>query len=53
MPWRDFAELTKPDVRAIAAYLKSLQPIKNKVAGPFGPADKVPVLVMKIVPPQP
>ncbi len=51
MPWRAFATLTKSDVEAIAAYLKSLPPVKNKVPGPFGPKDKPTSFVMKIVPP--
>jgi len=33
-------------------YLKSLKPVKNKVVGPFGPNEKVPVMIMKVVPPQ-
>jgi mono/diheme cytochrome c family protein/catechol 2,3-dioxygenase-like lactoylglutathione lyase family enzyme len=52
MPWEAFSKLTKEDANAIAAYLKSLKPVKNKVPGPFGPNEKVPVLVMKIVPPE-
>ena len=35
MPWRDLASLTARTRLAIAAYLKSLPPIKNKVAGTF------------------
>jgi len=52
MPWPALANLTKSDAAAIAAYLKSLKPVKNKVPGPFGPNEKVPVMVMKVVPPQ-
>ena len=52
MPWRAFAGLTKEDARAIAVYLKSLPPVKNKVAGPFGPSEKPTTFVMKIVPPE-
>src|SRR5439155_13622511 len=33
MPWRAFANLTKSDVHAIAAYLKSLTPIFHQVPG--------------------
>ena len=51
MPWRAFASLTKADVTAIAAYLQSLPPVKNKVPGPFGPNQKPTTFVMKIVPP--
>ena len=51
MPWHAFANLTAQDVRAIAVYLKSLQPVKNKVPGPFGPDEQATSFVMKIVPP--
>ena len=50
MPWRAFANLTKDDVTAIAVFLKSLPPIKNKVVGPFGANDKPTEFVMKVVP---
>jgi mono/diheme cytochrome c family protein len=52
MPWRALANLTKEDAEAIAAYLKSLPPVKNKVAGPFGPAEKPTTFVMKLHPPE-
>ncbi|MBI2742247.1 MAG: c-type cytochrome [Rhodospirillales bacterium] len=52
MPWRAFATLTKPDVSAIIAYLKSLPPVRNKVPGPFGPLDPPTSYVMKVVPPE-
>jgi cytochrome c553 len=52
MPWQAFANLTDADARAIAAFLKSLPPVKNKVPGPFGPNEKPTSFVMKIVPPQ-
>lgn len=52
MPWHAFANLTRQDVRAIAAFLKSLPPVKNKVPGPFGPNETPTSFVMKIVPPQ-
>lgn len=52
MPWRSLAALTDEDAYSIAAYLKSLPAVKNKVPGPFGPKDKPTGFVMKIVPPQ-
>jgi mono/diheme cytochrome c family protein len=52
MPWREFAKLTKEDAHAIAAYLKSLPPVKNKVPGPFGPGEKPTSFVMRVVPPE-
>lgn len=51
MPWRAFAILTKADVNAIIAYLRSLPPVRNKVPGPFGPLEPPTSYVMKIVPP--
>ena len=51
MPWKAFANLTKADANAIAAYLKSLAPISHKVPGPFGPSETPTSFVMKIVPP--
>jgi mono/diheme cytochrome c family protein len=51
MPWRAYAHLTKPDVDAIVDFLKSLPPIHNKVAGPFGPGEKPTVLRMVVLPP--
>jgi mono/diheme cytochrome c family protein len=51
MPWHSFAVLTKQDAFALAAYLKSLPPVKNKVPGPFGPNETPTSFVMKVVPP--
>ena len=52
MPWRALANLTKEDALAIAAYLKSLPPVRNKVPGPFGPTEKPTSFVMKVVAPE-
>jgi mono/diheme cytochrome c family protein len=51
MPWHAFAGLTKDDVSAIVAFLRSIPPVSNKVPGPFGPAETPTGFVMKIVPP--
>lgn len=51
MPWKALAQLTKDDVMAIVAYLKSVPPVSNKVPGPFGPTEKPTGFVMRIVPP--
>ncbi|MBV8765026.1 MAG: cytochrome c [Hyphomicrobiales bacterium] len=51
MPWQDLANLTREDAMAIAAYLKTLPPIKNKVPGPFAAGTRPTVPVMKIVVP--
>jgi mono/diheme cytochrome c family protein len=52
MPWHALAHLTKPDLAALIAYLRSLPPVSNKVPGPFGPGEKPPVPVMKVVLPE-
>lgn len=52
MPWHAFASLTREDVRAIAAFLKSLPPVKNKVPGPFGASETPSSFVMKIMAPE-
>jgi mono/diheme cytochrome c family protein len=50
MPWRAYANLTKADANAIAAYLQSLPPVRHEVPGPFGPSQKVSVFVMDVLP---
>ena len=52
MPWRSFAKMTKSDVDALVAFLRSLPPVQNKVPGPFGPNEKPPIFVMTLVPPE-
>ena len=37
MPWPNMAQMTDEDAYAIAAYLKSLAPVKHAVPGPVGP----------------
>jgi mono/diheme cytochrome c family protein len=51
MPWRAFASLTPADAEAIAAFLKSLPAVSNKVPGPFGPSETPASFVMKVVAP--
>jgi len=52
MPVESFKHLTKADALAIAAYLKSLPPIKHKVPGPLGPNEKPPegYFVYQVIP---
>lgn len=50
MPWMDFAALTKEDALAIAAFLKSLPPVKHAIPGPWGPSEKATTFVYRIVP---
>lgn len=52
MPWRALTHLTKPDLAALIAYLRSLPPVSHKVPGPFGPKEQPPVFVMTLVPPE-
>jgi mono/diheme cytochrome c family protein len=51
MPWHAFANLTKRDANAIAAYLQSLKPVSNKVPDPVGPGQKVSSFLFRILPP--
>ena len=51
MPVQSFKHLTHADALAIAAYLKSLTPLKNKVPGPFGPNKKPTSFVYQVLPP--
>ena len=51
MPYHAFAALTKQDVEAIVAFLRSVPAVQNKVPGPFGPTETPTSFVMKVVPP--
>lgn len=51
MPWENLKTVTDADAQAIVAYLRSLQPVTNKVPGPFGPDQTPTSFVMKVVPP--
>lgn len=42
MPWRSYAALTDADAAALAAYLKSLPPVRHQVPPPAGPSEKAP-----------
>jgi mono/diheme cytochrome c family protein len=53
MPWRSFANLTPTDALSIAAYLKSLPPVRHKAPGPFGGAQTPGFPYMTVVPPTP
>jgi mono/diheme cytochrome c family protein len=50
MPVESFKHLTHDDALAIAAYLKTLPSIKNKVPGPFGPNEKPTSFVYQVLP---
>ncbi len=51
MPWHAFAHLTENDAMAIRAFLQSLEPVSNKVPGPFRPGEKVSSFMFRILPP--
>jgi mono/diheme cytochrome c family protein len=51
MPWMGYASLTDDDANAIAAYLKTLDPVAHAVPGPFGPGEPTGAFVMKVVAP--
>ena len=50
MPYPAFSHLTDEDAQAIAAFLKGLPAVKNKVPGPLGPKDKPAGLVSVVLP---
>ena len=50
MPWPAFAHLTDEDAGAIAAFLKSLPPVSNKIVS-YKSGEKVPVAVSAVLPP--
>jgi mono/diheme cytochrome c family protein len=50
MPYEDFKHMTKSDAQAVAAYLKSLPPVKHAVPGPFGPSETPTTFVMAVMP---
>jgi mono/diheme cytochrome c family protein len=51
MPWHAFATLTKEDVTAIAAFLKGIPAVSNKIPEPVGPGGAVTSFMMRIMPP--
>jgi mono/diheme cytochrome c family protein len=51
MGWRAFANLTKEDAAAIAAFLKSIPPVKHVVESPVGPGKKSTLFTFRILPP--
>jgi mono/diheme cytochrome c family protein len=51
MNYAAFTHLTKEDVAAVVAYLRSIPPVHNKVPGPFKPGEKVSIFTFRIEPP--
>jgi mono/diheme cytochrome c family protein len=46
-----FTYMTKEDVAAVVAYLRSIPAVNNNVAGPFKPGEKVSIFTFRIEPP--
>jgi mono/diheme cytochrome c family protein len=51
MNYPAFVNMTKEDVAAVVAYLRSVPPVNNKVPGPFKPGEKVSIFTFSILPP--
>jgi cytochrome c553 len=51
MPWRNYAALTDDDAKAVAAYLKSLKPVRNQVPAVTGDTEKAPGPYLTVVVP--
>jgi mono/diheme cytochrome c family protein len=52
MPSASFARLTDEDAAAIAAFLKNIPPVNNKVIGRYKSSDTVPISVSAVLPPE-
>jgi mono/diheme cytochrome c family protein len=52
MPSASFARLTDEDAAAIAAFLKSIPPVNNKIFGRYKSSDSVPISVSAVLPPE-
>jgi len=51
MNYPAFVHMTKDDVAAVVAYLRSIPPVHNKVPGPFEPGENVTIFTFSILPP--
>ncbi len=49
MPYHNYAILTDDDARALAIYLRTLKPVRNKVPGPVGDAEAAPAPYLAVV----
>jgi len=49
MPYHAFSYMTKEDVAAIVAFLQSIPAVKNEVAGPFKPGEKVTAFMFRVL----
>jgi mono/diheme cytochrome c family protein len=48
---KGYKAFSKEDLIAIATFLQSIPPVKNKVPGPFKPGEKVPTFMIRQLPP--
>jgi mono/diheme cytochrome c family protein len=51
MNYASFTYMTKEDVAAVVAYLRSVPPVHNEVPGPFKPGEKVSIFTFRVLPP--
>jgi mono/diheme cytochrome c family protein len=51
MPWRSYAALTDADARALAAYLKSLPPVRHQAPPLAGASEKAPAPYLTVAEP--
>ena len=51
MNYPAFVNMTKDDVKAVVAYLRSIPAVNNKVPGPYKPGEKVTIFTFRIEPP--
>jgi mono/diheme cytochrome c family protein len=52
MPWQSYAALTDADARALARYLRSLPPVRNRVPPMTPAADRAPAPYLTVVVPR-
>jgi mono/diheme cytochrome c family protein len=52
MPSASFARLTDEDAAAIAAFLKSIPPVNNKIVARYKSSESVPISVSAVLPPE-
>ncbi|HUZ32513.1 MAG TPA: cytochrome c [Xanthobacteraceae bacterium] len=51
MNYQAFVNMTKDDVKAVVAYLRTIPPVHNTVPGPYKPGEKVAIFTFRIEPP--
>jgi mono/diheme cytochrome c family protein len=51
MNYPAFVNMTKEDVAAVVAYLRTIPAVHNKVPGPYKPGEKVTIFTFSILPP--